>query len=333
MNNNFLKALCREGVLLSVSIRYWRAQKKLNASDLGINPDKVDNNLISLGHKRLLPKECLRELSLIESRAHALVEANTFPFLNGIARYLPNSKLAEIQEKLSELENEFEHKQQAFMHEYSALRMSALEQWHLQADSLTDDPERLLEVIRSAFPAPVDLPRYFGFSTKMFTVAVPQVSTQELVEFGQQAEIIKARQEATRKASKEIERSCSEFISESVLAMREQTAKLCEEMLVTINGTGSVHQKTLNRLLNFIDQFKDLNFANDSQMEAQLEAVRKQFLTHSATDYRNSTSSRKHLVNGLTALRNKAKELSSADTKNLVANFGQAGNRKFELSA
>ena len=36
-----LGVLCRfrEGVLIAVNIRYWQAQKKLNAQDIGIDPD------------------------------------------------------------------------------------------------------------------------------------------------------------------------------------------------------------------------------------------------------------------------------------------------------
>jgi hypothetical protein len=86
--NRLLDALTCRGVLASVSVRYWRARKKLSPADLGLPDDKVNRRLISLGHKRLLPKERLAGLALIESRAHALLEANTFPFLNGIARYL-----------------------------------------------------------------------------------------------------------------------------------------------------------------------------------------------------------------------------------------------------
>jgi hypothetical protein len=74
-----LDVLTREGVLLDVSVRFWRAAKKLQAQDLGLNPDDVAERLISLGHKRLLPKEALAEFALIESRAHALVDTNTFP--------------------------------------------------------------------------------------------------------------------------------------------------------------------------------------------------------------------------------------------------------------
>ena len=41
-----------EGVLINVSVRYWRANKKLNASDLGLDPDKVNVNggAIAIGH-------------------------------------------------------------------------------------------------------------------------------------------------------------------------------------------------------------------------------------------------------------------------------------------
>ena len=54
-NNQLLDVLTRQGVLIAVNIRYWRAQKKLNAQDIGIDPDDVTAQLICLGHKRLLP--------------------------------------------------------------------------------------------------------------------------------------------------------------------------------------------------------------------------------------------------------------------------------------
>ena len=91
-NTQLLDVLTRQGVLISVNIRYWRARKKLTAQDIGIDPDDLTERLISLGHKRLLPKEALAPFGLIESRAHALVEAATFPFLGDIGRFLPNRK-------------------------------------------------------------------------------------------------------------------------------------------------------------------------------------------------------------------------------------------------
>ena len=56
-HHDLLQALTREGVLVSVSVRYWRGCKKLNPEDLGLDSRHVSDRLISLGPKRLLPQE------------------------------------------------------------------------------------------------------------------------------------------------------------------------------------------------------------------------------------------------------------------------------------
>ena len=62
--NNLLDVLTREGVLINVSVRYWRGCKKLKPEDIGLKADAVSDRLISLGHKRILPKEATAELAL-----------------------------------------------------------------------------------------------------------------------------------------------------------------------------------------------------------------------------------------------------------------------------
>ena len=94
-----------------------------------------------------------------------------------------------------------------------------------------------------------------------------------------------------------------------------------------------VHQKTLNRLVRFIDQFKSMNFANDRVMEAQLENVKKELLSKTAEEYRDSAVSRARLKQGLSQLANQAKQLAKQDATELVQRFGEMGRRKFNLAA
>src|SRR5436190_24047359 len=101
-NPTLLNVLTREGVLLNVSVRYWRGCKKLRPEDLGLDSQNVSDRLIGLGHKRLLPKAATADLALLESRPHALVEGDTFPFLNGLGHFLPNPRLTEVTGKLPE---------------------------------------------------------------------------------------------------------------------------------------------------------------------------------------------------------------------------------------
>lgn len=332
-NQTLLDVLTREGVLLNVSIRYWRGCKKLQAEDIGLDSTAVSDRLISLGHKRLLPRDATSELTLVESRAHALVEGNTFPFLNGLGHFLPNSKLSEVTGKLGELETEFWQAKDNFVRLYGTHREAALAEWRQMASRLVSDPGRLMATIDGAFP--ISLEKHYGFAVQLFQIAVPERLGTELVSAADQQRIIDARQQAAREAGDRIRIGTEQFVAECVASLREQTAQLCEEMLASINAgkTEGVHQKTLNRLIRFIDQFKQMNFANDTAMDQQLEHVRTELLNRTAAEYRDSRFAQGQLISGLSTLAGKARELANADATELVARFGQMGVRKFHLAA
>src|SRR6266404_2517871 len=275
-NHDLLQVLTREGVLISVSVRYWRGCKKLNAEDLGLDSRKVSDRLISLGHKRLLPKEATAQLTLVEGRAHSLVEGNTFPFLNGLAHFVPNTRLADVTSRLKELEKEFWAAKEAFIEKYAALRESAAKEWETMARKLVSDPERLVASIEAAFPPVGKMDRFFGFDIQLFQIAVPDRLGLDMLALGDQEQLIQARQQAAQEAAQKIRADTEAFVADCVAKLREQTAQLCQEMLESINTCeAGVHQKTLNRLLKFIDQFKSMNFVNDQAMDQQLETVRK----------------------------------------------------------
>jgi hypothetical protein len=334
METQLLDVLTREGVLVNVSVRYWRGCKKLKPEDIGLTAADLSDRLISLGHKRLLPKEATATLALVESRAHALIEENTFPFLNGLAHFVPNRKLEEITAKLSALENEFWLAKEAFTSHYAKLRESASLEWRGMADKLVSDPDRLLAAIEASFPIASRMDRFFGFDTQLFQIAVPERLGLDVVTLADQQSVMAARQQAAQAAGDKIRADVESFVAECAATLREQTAQLAEEMLQSISTSDTgVHQKTLNRLVRFIDQFKEMNFVSDSQMEEKLDQVRRELLSRTAEEYRNSASARAKLVNGLSRLRDHAQQLAHQDTTELVQQFGQMGRRKFHLAA
>ena len=332
--NDLLKVLTREGVLLTASVRFWRGCKKLRPEDLGLNPRNLSDRLISLGHKRLLPKDATAQLALIEGRAHALVEGNTFPFLNGLAHFVPNTKLADVTGKLKELEREFWVAKETFLQKYAALRESAAKEWQTMAQKLVSDPDRLVATVEASFPTVGQMDRFFGFDIQLFQIAAPERLGLDTLALGDQEQLIQARQKAAQEAAQKIHSDAEAFVADCVATLREQTAALCQEMLESINTceTG-VHQKTLNRLVKFIEQFKQMNFVNDQEMNQQLETIRKELLTKTAEEYRDSTKARNQLVTGLSHLRDTAKRLATQDAAELVQRFGEMGRRKFHLAA
>jgi uncharacterized protein YbjQ (UPF0145 family) len=332
--NQLLDVLTHEGVLINVSVRYWRATKKLKAEELGLDPDKITDRLINLGHKKLLPKEALEPFALIESRAHALVEAATFPFLHGLGHYLPNTKLSEVTTRLDQLEEEFRRAKSAFLANYKTTREKALVEWTAQAEKLVADPARLVAVVAVSFPDPEKMERYFEFSRPLFQIRAPEGLDLELVQAEEQQAVVQARQQAAEEAAQRIRQQTQTFVADCVATLRQQTSQLCEEMLDSMRtGKTGVHQKTLNRLIHFIDEFKKLNFAGDRQMEAELDRVRQEFLSRNAEEYRDDSFARIRLEQGLQGLADKARDLAKQDARELVEQFGQLGRRKFSLAA
>ena len=333
-NTELLSILSKEGVLISVSIRFWRGSKKLKPEEIGINPDTLSDRFISLGHKRLLPKDSLSDLALVEGRAHALIDSSTFPFLNGIAHFLPNAKLEEVTGNLKTLEAEFWTAKENFLENYSAIRETATLEWRQMASKLMVDPDMVVASIEQSFPLPHQMGRYFAFETHLFQISLPEKLSLEIITTAEQQQIMASRQQAVQEAATKIHRDTEVFVSECIASLRSQTAQLCEEMLHSINSSEKgVHQKTLNRLVNFIDQFKAMNFANDMEMERQLEQVRRELLSRTAEEYRNDETATKTLVAGLAQLADQARQLARQDTGELLSRFGEIGRRKFHLAA
>jgi hypothetical protein len=334
MNNQLLDVLTRAGVLINVSVRYWRGCKKLRPEDLGLKKSQVSNRLISLGHKRLLPKEALADLALIEGRAHALIDQHTFPFLNGLGHFLPNACLDEVVTTLKALESDFWNAKRVFMDHYATHRDEALKEWEREAGKITSRVNPFMVAIESSFPITHALEKQFGFTWTLFQISLPESYGVDAVEFEDQQTVAAARRVAAAEAGRKIREETEQFVVDCVASLREQTSILCDEMLQSIRTSETgVHQKTLNRLVRFIDQFKSMNFVDDQVMEQQLSTVRRELLSRTAEEYRDSRSARQRLVQGLTSLSNHARELAQADASALVSRFGELGRRKFSLAA
>lgn len=125
------------------------------------------------------------------------------------------------------------------------------------------------------------------------------------------------------------------FVGDCVATLRQEAARVCEDMLGAIQSgkTEGVHQKTLNRLLRFIDDFKQMNFAGDTEFEQILDNARKTLLSKTAEEYRDNTSALNKLQSGLQGLARTARELAGQDTREIVERFGQMGVRKLSMVA
>ena len=329
-----LDAVCRRGVLVATSVRYWRGCKKLSPEDLGLDPAHVSDRLIQLGHKRLIPRDALQAFALIESRVQATVESSSFPFLGGIGRFVPNPRLGELTDRLEKLRDEFRDATLDFVAGYGPLRETALAEWREAAQHLNGSAERLIATIEQSFPPAGEIAKRFAFETRLFQIAAPDSIRLEVVEGLAQIEAAEDRRRIADDATRHMQTELEAFIRESVASLREETARLATEVLTTIDGSeNGVHQRTLNRLTTFIDNFRSLNFAGDAQLEQTLERFRRDLLNRTAEEYRNRPGAMDSLTDGLSRLRENAVQLVRQDARDIVSRFGQQGTRRLAAAS
>ena len=329
MENQLLDGICQKGVLVSVSIRYWRGCKRLKPEDLGLTASQVSKRLIALGQKRLIAKDALGDFSLIESRTHAMVEGASFPFLGGIARFVPNPRLNDITNRLEQLRGEFLQATENFVAGYTPLRDKAMAEWRDAAYQLPGNAAHLIATIEQSFPPAGSIAKRFAFEIQMFQIAAPESIRLEIANGIAEYEASESRQRIAEQATQRLQSDLDGFIRESVSSLRQETARLASDVLATIDESkNGVHQRTLNRLATFIESFRTLNFAGDQQLESTLERFRRELLNRSAEDYRNNPGAMNSLTEGLNRLRENAVQLVREDASAIVSRFGQVGQRR-----
>ena len=85
-------ALMREGVVVKLHIRRWRAKASLDLEDLGLPSDSEDQvgDLLTLGDKRLLPTDLGKRLEAKESAGRKCLERSAYATYYG--PFLPASR-------------------------------------------------------------------------------------------------------------------------------------------------------------------------------------------------------------------------------------------------
>lgn len=329
MENQLLDGICQRGVLINTTVRYWRGCKRLKPEDLGLKPSDVSNRLIRLGQKRLIPKDALADFSLVESRANTAVEGASFPFLGGIARFVPNPNLANTIVTLEKLRTEFTDAARSFSENYPELREKALAEWREAAQHLNGSAERLIATIEQSFPPAGAISQRFEFSWQLFQITAPESIRLEIVDGISQIEAAQDRQRIAGEATRRMQSDLDSFIRDSVASLRQETARLASDVLATIDGSEKgVHQRTLNRISSFIESFRTLNFSGDQQLENTLEHFRRDLLSRSAEEYRSNPGAMGSLTDGLNRLRETAVQLAREDASDIVARFGKVGQRR-----
>lgn len=327
-----------DGVLVDVDVSFWSGAKALTAEDLGLQDEDIAD-AYKLGKKMLVPAEVIREFRHIESKARRTVEGNSFPFPIGNARFVPKKKFDEVLNTLKEcqvnyyelanklVENYEQYREQMIPVYKEAAENAFIQQIPagIQTFSMEDREDRkqqfveqFLQRIRSYYPTAEQARAKFSLNWNLYEITFPrgmdEADGEELALNAEKRRIAEAEYRA------QIREKMSGFVSEVVSGLRQEAVEICNRIIGNIQDGKIIKGQTTNSLRNFVDRFKDLNFVGDTQVEQQLESLKKEFLeVHTPEEIRENEDIREEFKRRLHELSDVASNMT--DISNITGQY------------
>ena len=342
-------SIFHDGVLVDVHVRYWTGAVQLTAADFGLAPEQV-STAYKFGRKYLIPEEIIKRFRTIESKARYAVDLNSFSFPVGHANFVPKKRQKKVFKELEELkvayqqlvddliENFTTYKDQmipvyreAAEQAYKNSRPAGISEFSIETQDaeLEEFTQNFMTRINSYYPEPQTLLSRFDLNWDVYTISLDATKTTasgalsrmqredeaHLHDLTSQA-LSTAREEARHQLDVEAYREQTQariggFVEDVVKVLRSQTRKLCEEISENIRNGQVITGRTYNRIRDFIEKYKDMNFVGDGQVEEELEAFRREFLdVHTTEQVKDDGELKEELGRRLRLISAKATELS-----------------------
>jgi len=303
------------------------------------NPGK---SIMSFGRIKLFNDEILKELfqeihespiykmRLIRSRLQAFIDMFTFPYLDGLARALPDSMLSEFRSLVNQLEKEFDEQVKIFISNYPNMHTASINYFVSHPDLYPGFTEEQMEfAIRNKLDKyRSNIDSRFLFSVTHFDIKPVDMTTSESDLTEKQIQI-EARNKVAQEAGAKLSHMVDSFKEEVRKDLRESAVNAFTDLLQAIKDD-KWNQKSINSTIKYIDRFKNLNFLNDKELEKFLSDKRKEMETVSAQEIKKNSGSSEHFKSMIENSVNELKKMAAEEKKALVDEFGAVGKRSID---
>lgn len=274
-----LKNVFTDGILMSVTVRFWSGGVMLTPEDMGLKPEDL-SDAFKLGKKMLVPESVIREFRTVENQARRVVKENSFDFPIGSASFVPKSKIEKVLEQLrlcqrdynilinSLVDNYDDYKTQMLPIYKEAAKIAFMKQLPtgIQEFNLDDRTaqenafvNKFMRKIEALYPTTDSLRARFSLSWDLYELGLASGIANE-----------EYRIAAREKIGK--------FFEDVVSTLRQDTLEICNRIIENINGGKIIKTRTLRSLRETIDKIQELNFVGDTKIEEQLNLLRAEFL-------------------------------------------------------
>lgn len=297
-----VEELFERGVIIDLDVSWWSGQVKLRPEDIGIPKENINMDLFSLGRKRFIPKNWIGRFRKFEQKGRQIVDYYSFQFKRGAGKFVPLTAVENLLKEMTECRDNFNNVISQFSEQYPAIKKRMIEVWREElpriyrrlkslGSELPPEPEfqkKFMAAVRNFYPENPSI--FFRFTWTFHELTLPRdfrVKEVKIKKKLAKAELEREKQRALiRKYNEGLNKQVGSFLESVVSQLRSATVELTEKVSRQITD-GSVTDNRLERLREFIDRFKLLNFLNDKDVEEALEDL-KNNLEHTAEEYKTN---------------------------------------------
>jgi len=320
-------SLMKQGVVVELHIRRWRAKSRLTLDDMGLpETDSAEfADLLQLGDKFLLPTKYIKAADSIEASGRQWLETHSFATFWG--RFMPCTMYAEWKARQDEyrakyfalrdeIDRDYDSIVKAHLLDYAKAarvayrRRMLLDGRALRKSNVTEETfvKTFVSAIAALIPSRARIVESWGFDASLSYVPLPSLLADDKAEAEritaqrdkertqEQAEQDKVwlEMETTRAASRKRQDMLEAMNRDVAEAARKQKQELVDgflgglvkqlrglvydaatDVLQTIQKNDRLHPRSIVQLRGLIEQVKQLNFFDDSDVSRMIGQVQQ----------------------------------------------------------
>lgn len=317
--------LMQEGVLVTLTVRRWRAQAKLDLADLGLTAQAGDlvDDLLKLGSKQLLPSPLLRQLTATESAGRKTLARFGIPTHWGA--FVPATAFQAWRAADQEHMTRYFDLRDRIVADYETIVADLMADYQHAARLAFDRADRLagvLPVSRSEFvqeftqrvqaliPSPSAIYASFAWEHSFSYIPLPamladqqaldaalvdrlttdarwrEVAIADAADRAHRQELAAMHEAVLAEARTRKQELIDGFLSDLAVQLRSTVYNACTDVLAAMQrNDGKLHPRSVVQLRNLMEQVARLDFFGDADVGPMMEQVRQAFDT--AAEHRN----------------------------------------------
>lgn len=258
-----------KGVLVRYHTRAWEGRKKVHDNPYfedGVNADMVNIT------KALIPRETIKEIIRIQNKGRTEILKASLPFPVEGLYYVPLGKVKELDNTLTRLKAEFEDAVEIFLDNYETFVEEAKEKLGILFKE--DD-----------YPSVDYLRHRFSIHWMYIEIAPPSGRVNQYIS-------------VAREQEKFVEQM-NEFQRTTVNYLRQQVSEMVSHLADRLRDGKIFRNSSVNKIKEFIDDFKEFNVFGDKQLEEQIEKLNLLLDGVDPDDLRNYEGERTRIAKAL----------------------------------